>query len=41
MAAQVKVRECGLCLLWPTLSTDPVCDDSAAEGKYANAVLYK
>jgi len=32
MAAQVKVRVCGLSLLPPRLNGGPVSDDSAAEG---------
>jgi len=32
MAAQVKVRVCGLGLLPPRLNGGPVFDDSAAEG---------
>jgi len=32
MAAQGKVRVCGLGLLWPRLNDGPVSDDSAAEG---------
>jgi len=32
MAAQVKVRVCGLGLLRPRLDDSPMCDDSTAEG---------
>jgi len=33
IAAQVKVRMCGLGLLPPRLNGGPVCDDSAAEDR--------
>jgi len=41
MAAQVKVRACGLGLLRPRLNGGLVCDDSAVEGICANAALCK
>jgi len=42
MAAQVKVRVCGLGLLPPGLNGGPVCDDSTAKvGICSNAALYK
>jgi len=41
MAAQVKVHERGLGLLWPRLNASPVCDDSTAEGSIcANEALF-
>jgi len=40
MAAQVKVRERELELLWPSLNAGHVCDDIAAEGRIcANVAL--
>jgi len=40
MAAEVKVRVCGLGLLQPWLNGGPVCDHSAAKALCANAALY-
>jgi len=41
MVALVEVRERGLGLLRPRLNAGPICDDSFAEGKCANAAQYK
>jgi len=42
VAAQVKVRVCGLGLLSPRLNGGPVCDDRAVEGgthKYGTSYM--
>jgi len=38
MAAEVKVSEHGLGMLWPRLNVDPLCGDSSTEGKCSNAI---